>query len=77
MRASIRVILCLAALLAATASAESLEEVLGRSEAAYARGQLDEAIAILEARLEKPGPDDNSDSVRGRNRIRRRHNRAE
>jgi tetratricopeptide (TPR) repeat protein len=59
------VVLCLAALLAATASAESLEDVLARSEAAYARGQLDEAIAVLEARLEKPEPDDNLVPVHG------------
>ena len=65
MRAATRVVLCLAALLAATASAESLEEVLARSEAAYARGQLDEAIAVLEARLEKPEPDDNLVPVHG------------
>ncbi len=65
MRASTRVVLCLAALLAATASAESLEEVLARSEAAYARGQLDEAIAVLEARLGKPDPDDNLVPVHG------------
>ncbi len=65
MRAATRVVLCLAALLAATASAESLEEVLARSEAAYARGQLDEAIAVLEARLGKPEPDDNLVPVHG------------
>ncbi len=65
MRAATRVVLCLAALLGATASAESLEEVLARSEVAYARGQLDEAIAVLEARLEKPEPDDNLVPVHG------------
>ncbi|MBW2715242.1 MAG: tetratricopeptide repeat protein [Deltaproteobacteria bacterium] len=65
MRASTRVVLCLAALLAATASAESLNEVLTRSEAAYANGRLDEAIALLEARLEKPAPDENLVPVHG------------
>ena len=65
MRAATRVVLCLAALLGATASAESLEEVLARSEAAYARGQLDEAIAVLVTRLEKPEPDDNLVPVHG------------
>jgi tetratricopeptide (TPR) repeat protein len=59
MRATKRLIVCLAALLAATASAESLEEVLARSEAAYANGQFEEAVAVLDARLEKPEPDDN------------------
>ena len=56
---------CLATLLAATASAEGLEEVLARSEAAYARHQLDEAVAILKARLEAPEPDDNLVPVHG------------
>ncbi len=65
MRTATRVVLCLAALLAAPASAESLEEVLARSEAAYARGQLDEAIAVLVTRLEKPEPDDNLVPVHG------------
>jgi tetratricopeptide (TPR) repeat protein len=65
MRAATRVVLCLAALLAATASAESLEELLARSEAAYARGQLDEAVAILKARLAKPEPEDNLVPVHG------------
>ncbi len=65
MRASTRVVLCLAALLAATASAESLDEVLARSEAAYAKGQLDEAVAVLEARLGKAEPDDNLVPVHG------------
>ncbi len=65
MRATNRVIFCLVALLAATASAESLEEMLVRSEAAYQRGQLDEAIAVLVARLEKPEPDDNLVPVHG------------
>ena len=65
MRAATRVVLCLAALLAATASAESLEELLARSEAAYAKGQLDEAVAILKARLAKPEPDDNLVPVHG------------
>jgi tetratricopeptide (TPR) repeat protein len=65
MRASTRVALCLVALLAATASAESLEEVLARSEGAYARGQLDEAVAILEARLNKPEPGENLVPVHG------------
>ncbi len=65
MRATNRVIFCLVALLAATASAESLEEMLVRSEAAYQRGQLDEAVAVLVARLEKPEPDDNLVPVHG------------
>lgn len=65
MRATNRVIFCLVALLAATASAESLEEMLVRSEATYQRGQLDEAIAVLVARLEKPEPDDNLVPVHG------------
>lgn len=65
MRASIRVLLGLAALLASAASAESLEEVLARSEAAYARGELEAAVSILEARLAKPGPDDNLVPVHG------------
>ncbi|MBW2694145.1 MAG: hypothetical protein JRE57_16195, partial [Deltaproteobacteria bacterium] len=50
MRESIRLLVCLAALLAPTASAESLEELLARSEAIYATGQFDAAIAILQAR---------------------------
>jgi tetratricopeptide (TPR) repeat protein len=65
MRASIRLVVCLAALLAPTASAESLEELLARFEAAYANGQFDEAVAILQARLEKPEPDDNLVPVHG------------
>jgi tetratricopeptide (TPR) repeat protein len=65
MRASIGLLVCLAALFTATASAESLEALLARSEAAYAKGQIDEAIAILEARLEKPEPDDNLVAVHG------------
>jgi predicted Zn-dependent protease len=65
MRATKWVIVGLAALLAATASAESLEDVLARSEAAYARNQLTEAVAILKARLEKPEPDDNLVPVHG------------
>lgn len=65
MRATNRVIFCLVALLAATASAESLEEMLVRSEATYQRGQLDEAVAVLVARLEKPEPDDNLVPVHG------------
>jgi predicted Zn-dependent protease len=58
-------LLCLVTLLAATASAKSLEEVLARSEAAYAKGQFKEAVAILEVRLEKPEPDDNLVPVHG------------
>jgi tetratricopeptide (TPR) repeat protein len=65
MRAATRAVLCLAALLAATASAESLEELLARSEAAYAKGQFEEAIAILKARLAKPESDDNLVPVHG------------
>jgi tetratricopeptide (TPR) repeat protein len=65
MRATRRVIVCLAALLAATASAESLEDVLARSEAAYAGQRLDKAVAILEVRLEEPEPDDNLVPVHG------------
>jgi len=65
MRTSIRLVVCLAALLAPAASAESLEELLVRSEAVYAKGQFDEAVAILQARLEKPEPDDNLVPVHG------------
>ncbi|MBW2494441.1 MAG: tetratricopeptide repeat protein [Deltaproteobacteria bacterium] len=65
MRRSIRLAVCFAALLAATASAESLEELLARSEAIYATGRFEEAIAILQARLEAPEPDDNLIPVRG------------
>jgi len=65
MRTSTRVFLCLAALLASTASAETLEDVLTRSETAFARGQFGEAIAGLEARLKKPAPDDNLVPVHG------------
>jgi tetratricopeptide (TPR) repeat protein len=65
MRAATRVVLCLASLLAATASAESLEDLLARSEATYAKGQLAEAVAILKARLKKPEPDDNLVPVHG------------
>jgi len=65
MRASALAVLCLAPLVAATASAENLEEVLARSEAAYARHQFDEAVAILEARLEAPEPDDNLVPIHG------------
>jgi tetratricopeptide (TPR) repeat protein len=65
MRRSIRLLVCLAALLAPTASAESLEALLARFEAAYAAGQIDAAIAILQARLEKPEPDDNLVPVHG------------
>jgi tetratricopeptide (TPR) repeat protein len=65
MRVSILLVVCLAALLAPAASAESLEELLARSEAAYARGQFDEAIAILQSRLEKPEPDDNLVPIHG------------
>jgi predicted Zn-dependent protease len=65
MRATKRVIVCFAALLAVTAAAESLEEVLARSEAAYAKGQFEEAVAMLNARLEKPEPDDNLVPVHG------------
>jgi tetratricopeptide (TPR) repeat protein len=65
MHRSIRLVVCLAALLAPTASAESLEELLTRAEATYATGQFDAAIAILQARLEKPEPDDNLVPVHG------------
>jgi tetratricopeptide (TPR) repeat protein len=73
MRAPTRLVLCrpallavcFSALLAATASAESLEAVLARSEAAYSKGQFDEAVAILEARLKKPHADDNLVPVHG------------
>jgi tetratricopeptide (TPR) repeat protein len=65
MRPSTRVFLCLAALLVSTASAETLEDVLTRSETAFARGQFDEAIAGLEARLKKPAPDDNLVPIHG------------
>jgi tetratricopeptide (TPR) repeat protein len=65
MRASIRLLVCFAALLASTASAESLEEMLARSEAAYTKGQIDEAVAILQARLENPEPGDNLVPVHG------------
>jgi len=58
-------LLCLVTLLAATASAESLEEVLARSEAAYAKGQFEEAVAILKVRLEESEPDDNLVPVHG------------
>jgi len=65
MRASIPLLVCLVALLAPTASAESLEALLARSEAAYAQGRLDQAVAILEARLADPEPDDNLVPVHG------------
>ena len=65
MRATKRLFVCLAVLLSGTASAESLEEVLARSEAAYVKGQFEEAVAILNARLEKPEPDDNLVPVHG------------
>jgi len=65
MRAWVRMFVCFAALLASTASAESLEEMLARSEAAYSRGQFDEAISILQARLEKPESGDNLVPVHG------------
>jgi tetratricopeptide (TPR) repeat protein len=65
MRATKRVFFCLVTLLVATASAESLEEMLVRSEAAYERGQLDEAVAVLVARLKKHEPDDNLVPVHG------------
>ena len=65
MRATNRLVFCLFALLAATASAESREEMLVQSEAAYERGQLNEAIAVLIARLEKPDPGDNLVPVHG------------
>jgi len=58
-------LLGLVTLLAVTASAESLEELLARSEAAYAKGQFEEAVAILNARLKKPEPDDNLVPVHG------------
>ncbi len=58
-------ILCVASLLAGAAFAESLEEVLARSEAAYTKGQFDQAIAILNARLAKPEPDDNLVPIHG------------
>jgi tetratricopeptide (TPR) repeat protein len=65
MRTSIRLVCCLVALLTVQASAESLEEVLARSEAAYASGQLEAAIAILAARLEKPEPAEDLVPVHG------------
>jgi tetratricopeptide (TPR) repeat protein len=65
MRASIPLVVCLVALLASTAAAEGLEELLARSEAAYAKGRLDEAVAILQARLEAPEPGDNLVPVHG------------
>jgi len=65
LRASISLLLCIAALLAPRASAESLEELLARSEAAYASGQLDAAVALLEARLAKPEPADNLVALHG------------
>ncbi len=65
LRESIRLVVCLVALLAPTAAAESLEELLARSEAIYATGRFDEAVAILQARLEKPEPDDNLVPVHG------------
>ena len=65
MRASILLLVCLVALTTATASAESLEALLARSEAAYAKGQLEEAVAILQARLADPEPADNLVPVHG------------
>jgi tetratricopeptide (TPR) repeat protein len=58
-------LLCVLTLPADTASAESLEEMLARSEAAYTKGQFEEAVAILNARLEEPEPDDNLVPVHG------------
>jgi tetratricopeptide (TPR) repeat protein len=65
MRTAALAILCLVATLAATTSAESLEEALARSEAAYAEGQLEAAVAILKARLENPPPGENLVPVHG------------
>jgi len=64
-RRSIRLLVCLAVLLAPTASAEDLEALLARFEAAYARGQFDVAVSILQQRLENPEPDDNLVPVHG------------
>jgi len=64
-RASIGLLVCVAALLAQRASAESLEDLLARSEAAYASGQFDASVAMLEARLAAPEPADNLVALHG------------
>jgi len=64
-RASIGLLVCVAALLAQHASAESLEALFARSEAAYANGQVDAAVALLEARLAAPEPEDNLVALHG------------
>jgi tetratricopeptide (TPR) repeat protein len=53
------------ALFASAAWAQSLEETLRASRRAYDQGQPREAVAVLEARIANPGPEDNLIQLRG------------